>query len=452
MKNSWHIPRRTVLKGLGASVALPFLETMNSVSRAEQQASKPPVRLMFRYDGAATNMEEWFPKDDGPNYTLSRALKPMEKHREHFSVISGTRHFCDNPSAGGGSVGGHGSGRVWLTGHFSGGTDSQGRGKISTHSSVDQLAAEVIGRETRFDSLQLGSSSSQDTMLSWNRNGTPLPTINSPGQVFRELFVDKAADDKREIRDVFSRNRSILDLVTDNRKSLERRMSDLDRQKFEQYLTSVRELEQKIQRREQWVDIPKQKPAGLSEPDRDVERSKDLWLETMYDLIVKAFETDSTRVIALARNGPQDYRQVVEGVTEAWHPISHHSGNAEKLEMAAKINEYLMDHFGRFLGKLDQVQDSDGNSVLHNSLILYGDSMTDGGHWGGNLPLVLAGHAGGQLKQGQHLKLGPVPTYAERNDGLAQVPTANLFVSMLNLAGVPTDHVADSTGPLEGLV
>jgi len=452
MKTTWHIPRRSVLKGLGATIALPFLEIMSPISLRAQSTAKSPVRLLFRYDGASTNMEQWFPKDDGLNYTLSRALEPLADHRRHFSVISGTRHFVDNPSAGGGSVGGHGSGRVWLTGHFSDGRDSQGRGKINTHSSVDQIAAEVLGRETRFDSLQLGAYDTKDTILSWNRGGTPLPTINSPRELFNMLFVDGDESDRDRARAILGRNQSILDLVTDNRKSIERKLSYADKEKYDQYLTSIRELEKKISRHEKWVDTPKPEAPGMNLPTPDADRDKDLWLETMYDLTAMAFQTDSTRVIALARNGPQDYRHVVDGVTEAWHPISHHGGNAEKLEMATKINEYLMRHFARFLDKMDAIKDPDGSSLLDNSLILYGDSMTDGGHWGGNLPLILAGHAGGQLKQGQHLKLSELPRYGQDRYPLAETPTSNLFVSMLNYAGVPTENFADSTGPLTGLI
>ncbi len=212
------------------------------------------------------------------------------------------------------------------------------------------------------------------------------------------------------------------------------------------------EIELKIQRNEKWVDVPKIRPDGIEEPERDCDRDKDLWLETMYELVTLAFQTDATRVIALARNGPQDYRQVVKGVTEAWHPISHHNRNPEKLEMATKINEYLMGHFAKFLDKLERTKEADGSSVLDNSLVLYGDSMSDGGHWGGNLPLILAGHAGGQLKQGQHLKFAEVPRYDQDRYPLGTTPTANLFLAMLNLAGVPVDSFADSTGPLTGLV
>ncbi|QDU92417.1 DUF1552 domain-containing protein [Lignipirellula cremea] len=446
MTKSWRLSRRTALQGLGATIALPFLEAMTPVSRAAQQAAQPPVRLMFHWLGTATNMDHWFPEDDGPNYQLSRALRPLERHRSHFSVISGTRNFPEL-DYGGGREFGHNGAMMWLTSQRV--VTGSGAADIKTHSSVDQIAAKHLGQNTRHPSLQLGIYKPGFHILSWSEHGTPLPTINSPAALFQRLFVAKRPSEVAQFKKNAALNHSLLDLVTESRHDLQRRLGVQDRDKLDQYLTSVRELEAGIARDEKWIDTPPP-PAGRP-PAPTAERSKDEWMATMYRLIALAFEADITRVVALAGDGPGPAYDFIPGVIEDWHPISHHNQNAEKLEQMARINEWSMSELAKFLDTLDGMHDANGQSILHNSLILTGDSMADGQHWGGNYPLLLAGHAGGRLKQGQHLKFCENPRYGQDKWTLARTPTSNLYLSMLQLAGAPVERFADSTGPLAGL-
>ena len=448
MQKSWHLSRRQALRGLGAFIGLPFLEAMTPVSRAAQRAMKPPVRLMWHWIGTATNMDEWFPQDDGPNYTLSRALKPLERHRKHFSVISGTRNFPEL-NYGGGREFGHNSGLTWLTCQrtITGG----GAADLKTHSSVDQVAAKHLGRDTRYPSLQLGNYSTTFTVLSWSEDGTPLPTLNGPAALFQQVFSAKRPAEIAQFKNNAALNKSVLDLVTMSRRDLERKLGRLDKEKLDQYLTSVRELEMSIARDEKWIDVPPAKTSAKA-PAPTAGLSKKEWTPAMYELIALAFEADLTRVVALAGDGPGSTYDFIPGVVEDWHPISHHSQNPAKLEQMAKINEWSMTEFGRFLDRLNGIQDAGGGSLLDNSLILAGDSMTDGQHWGGNYPLVLAGHGGGRLKQGRHLRFCESPRYGQDKWPLARTATSELHLAMLQAAGAPVENFAGSKQTLKGLV
>ncbi len=447
MQKSWHLSRREALRGLGALIGLPFLEAMTPVSRAAQRAMKPPVRLMFHWLGTATNMDAWFPQDDGPNYTLSRALKPLERHRQNFTAISGTRNFPEL-DYGGGREFGHNGALTWLTSHRT--ITGSGPADIKTDSSVDQIAAKFLGVDTRFPSLQLGIYKPGFHILSWSEYGTPLQTVEGPAKLFANLFAAKRPAEVAQFKRNAELNRSVLDLVTESRHDLQRKLGVRDREKLEQYLTSVRELEAGILRDEKWADAPPAKTHGKP-PAPTADKSKAEWMPTMYRLIALAFEADLTRVVALAGDGPGGEYDFIPGVIEDWHPISHHNRNAEKLEQMAKINEWSMSQLAGFLDLLDGIKEGENGSLLDNSLILTGDSMTDGQHWGGNYPMVLAGHAGGRLKQGRHLKFCENPRYGQDRWPLARVPTSNLYLTMLQSAGVRVEKIADSTGPLEGL-
>ncbi len=447
---SWHLSRRTVLRGLGATVALPFLECMTPLTRAAAAASKPPVRLMFHWIGTATNMEEWFPKDDGPNYTISPALQPLARVREHFSVISGTRNFSQLDYGNQGYVGGHNSGLVWLAG--TGKRTGPGPTDIKPGWSADQVAAKHIGQDTKFPSLQLGIYKSGFHILSWSENGTPLPTMSSPLEIYQSLFAPKNPKEIEAFKANLAQKQSLLDLVTASRHDLERRLGRADKEKIDQYLTSIRELETGFERDAKWIDVPPAK-IDVKAPAPETAKEKSAWFSTMFDLIRLAFQTDTTRVVAFAGYGPNgDDFSFIPGVTELWHPISHHNQDKNKLAQMTKINAYISEQLASFYEKMHASKEADGSSLLDNSLLLSGDSMTDGQHWGGNYPLILAGHAGGRLKQGQHLRFCETPNYSQAAWPLARVPTANLYLSMLKYAGVPIESFADSTEPLQGLV
>ena len=447
---SWHLSRRTVLRGLGASVGLPFLECMTPLTRAAAAASKPPVRLMFQWVGTATNMEDWFPKDDGPDYTLSPALQPLARVRQHFSVISGTRNFSQLDYGNQGYVGGHNSGIVWLSG--TGKRTGPGPTDIKPGWSADQVAAKHIGQDTKFPSLQLGTYKSGFHILSWSENGTPLPTISTPPALYEAIFAPKNAKEIETFKTNLAQKRSLLDLITGSRQDIDRKLGKADKEKMDQYLTSIRELEMSFQRDAKWIDVPPAK-VDIKAPGPETTKEKAAWMSSMLQLIKLAFQTDTTRVVALAGWGPDgDNFSFIPGVTELWHPISHHNQDKLKLAQMTKINAYVSGQLASFYESLDACKEADGSSLLDNSLLLSGDSMTDGQHWGGNYPLILAGHAGGRLKQGQHLRFCETPNYSQSAWPLARVPTANLYLSMLKYAGAPIESFADSTEPLQGLI
>lgn len=442
------LDRRTVLKGMGATIALPFLECMTPASRAAQAAMQPPTRLMFHWIGTATNMGDWFPKDEGPNYTLSPALKPLERVRQHFSVISGTRPFPDL-DYGSGAEGGHNSALTWLTANKE--RTGPGPSDLITRNSVDQVAAKYLGKETRFPSLQLGVYKPGYHILSWSEYGTPLPTISKPSELFQNLFTERKPQEIEALKKNIARNQSILDIVQGSRQSLEKKLSAGDRDKLDQYLTSIRELEKGFERDRQWADTPLPE-INAEKPGPSADTTKQEWLPTMYKLIALAFEADLTRVVALAGDGPGEYNDFMKDVVEMWHPISHHNRDPKKLAQMTLINQHNNGLFADFIETLDKTKDPNGSSILDSSLILHGDSMTDGQHWGGNCPLLLAGHAGG-IRQGQHIRYCETPDYSPEKDSwpLAPIPIANLYLSMLTAANVPAKAFANSTGLLTGL-
>jgi len=225
--------------------------------------------------------------------------------------------------------------------------------------------------------------------------------------------------------------------------------SGSDKEKLDQYLTSVRELETGIARDLQWADVPPVKTSAKA-PAPTADKSKEEWMPAIYKLIALAFEADLTRVVALAGDGPGGSYDFIPGVVEDWHPISHHNRNPEKLDQMAKINEWSMTQLGGFLDTLAASKDPEGRSLLDSSLILTGDSMTDGQHWGGNYPLLLSGHGGG-LKQGQHLKFCENPRYDQDKWPLASVATAELHLAMLKAAGAPVETFAGYKNTLKGL-
>ena len=446
MNKSWHLNRREALRGLGAIIGLPFLEAMTPLSRAAQKAAKPPVRLMWHWVGTATNMDAWFPVDAGPDYTLSRALKPLERHRQHFTAISGTRNYPEL-DYGGGREFGHNGALHWLTCQRT--ITGSGPADIKTHSSVDQIAAKHLGGDTRFPSLQLGLYKPGFHILSWSESGTPLPTIDGPAKLFQQLFAAKRPAELAAFKRNAALNQSVLDLVTESRQDLERKLGKPDKEKLDQYLTSVRELETGIARDLQWADVPPVKTSAKA-PAPTADKSKEEWMPAIYKLIALAFEADLTRVVAIAGDGPGGSYDFIPGVVEDWHPISHHNRNPEKLDQMAKINEWSMTQLGGFLDTLAASKDPEGRSLLDSSLILTGDSMTDGQHWGGNYPLLLAGHGGG-LKQGQHLKFCENPRYDQDKWPLASVATAELHLAMLKAAGAPVETFAGYKNTLKGL-
>lgn len=426
-------------------LALPSLESLSVRGFAAAKPVKPPVRMAFLYVPNGVNIWEWFPTGEGKNYELSKSLKVIEEHRNDFTVISGLCHDWARSHGNGG--GDHARATAsFLTGcqaKKTAGAD------IKLGISVDQIAAQQIGHLTRLPSLELstdgqrsagrcdsGYSCAYQFNLAWRSETAPMAPEMDPRLVFERLFGYGASAGKgSEATRRKNLQKSVLDLVLEEARSLQSRVNAADRRKLDEYFTSVRDIEQRIERAEKFnaemPDVPV--PDGV--PD-----SYEAHIKVMFDLLALAFQTDTTRIATfmLAHDGSnRSFSEV--GVPEGHHSISHHQRNPEKLTKIAAIDRFYLKQLGYFLAKLKSVKDGDG-SLLDHSMIVYGGGISDGDrHDHSQLPVILAGQAGGTIQTGRRIVL----------DG--EVPMTNLYLAMLDRLGVKAERVGDSTGRLEGL-
>lgn len=439
-----YLSRRTCLRGLGVSVALPFLDAMVPASSFARTAAKPTPRLAFVYVPNGTIHEMWIPKGTGREFEWSPILSPLARVREHAVVFSGLAHVAAEGRGDGN--GGHARGTaVWLSGVHAYDRNIGGVAGVRLATTADQIAASHLGTETRLRSLEVSlekasqiACDSEDCFFSnttsWRSPTTPLPMETHPRVVFERLFGEgrTAAERLADIRSA----KSILDSVQEEAAKLGRTLGTTDRAKLTEYLDAVREVEQRITGTE--------KRASESEtalPDRPIDIPERFYeyVTLMFDLQVLAFQGDITRVISTQMGREASSRTYDEiGVPEQHHNVSHHINNPAIMARKAKIDQYHVLLLTDFLEKLKAIPDGDG-SLLDHALVLCGSGLGDGnthGHRG--LPTILAGGAG-QLKGGRHL------AYPEAT------PMANLLVSLLHMTGVPAEAIGDSTGPLAGL-
>ena len=447
MSNPNQVCRRTFLKGLGAAVSLPMLESMNPVRALAGAASaKPPVRMAFMFVPNGVHMEEWKPAATGAHHDLPRILKPLTPVKHDLCVLSGLTQ--DKGRANGDGAGDHArSAGVFLTGVQP--LKSEGS-EIRAGVSVDQFAAQRMGHETRFASLELGTergrqsgkcdsgySCAYSNNVSWRDGTTPMAKETNPRLVFERLFGNGPKSERNE--SVARRQRyqkSILDFVLEDARSLTRKVSGNDRQQLDEYLTAVREIEQRIQRAEGESVSKSTVLAGLGKPE-GVPDSYQEHIRLMGDMMILAFQTDVTRVstFMLANAGSnRSYRPI--GVNEGHHSLSHHQNDRDKLEKISKINTFHVEQLSYMLQKMKSIPEGDG-SLLDLCMIVYGSGISDGNrHNNENLPIVLAGRGGGWIRPGRHIQYS------------GDTPLNNLFVTMLNQAGATTDSFNDSTGTL----
>jgi Protein of unknown function (DUF1552) len=428
-----HLSRRTLLRGAGAAVALPFLDSMVSAQTPlSKTAAKPRLRAGFVYVPHGSILPQWTPIGDGANFEFSRILKPLEPFRDRLTVVTGCAINAEN---------GHAiSNSMWLNGiRPAHGTE------IRSGTTVDQLIAEHIGQDTTFPSLELATEDHSAELgscggdyacaymntISWRNPTTPNPMELNPRVVFERLFGgDGATAEDRLSR--LKDNISLLDGITASAKALSSQLDPRDRGRLTDYLDNVREIERRISQAEkknsQSELAAPETPAGI--PDSYEEH-----VNLLYDLWALAFQGDITRVTTfmMARElSTRTYPQV--GVFEGHHPVSHHQNVPEQIEKHAKINTYHVSLFAGFLDRLRKIPDGQGN-LLDHSMILYGSGMSNGNvHSHDILPAVIAGGAAGRLQGNRHIKV-PLMT-----------PLSNVLVSMLDKAGVPTDHLGDSNG------
>lgn len=448
MTNSWQLPRRTFLKGLGTAIALPMLESMlPGVTRAAAVAGgKPlPKRMAFVYVPNGANMADWTPKAVGSDFELPYILEPLKGNQKDLLVLSGLAHDKGRPNGDG--AGDHArASATFLTGCQARKTAGK---DIKVGISVDQVAAEKIGDQTRLPSLELGTdkarlagncdsgySCAYSFNISWKGEATPMPPEVDPRLVFDRLFSNGQPGEMDEARVKRDRYRkSILDFALDDAKKLKADLGYTDRRKLDEYLTAVRELEQRIERANNF-------PAELPDYDRPkgVPRSYEEHLKLQFDLLALAFQTDTTRISSFIMANDGSNRQYpFIGVREGHHDLSHHGGDEEKKSKIAKINHFHATQFAYFIGKLKSIKEGDG-TLLDNCMIVYGSGLGDGNrHNHDNLPVVLAGKGGGSIQTGRHLRFEK------------ETPMANLFLSMLDRVGAPTERIGDSTGLLPQL-
>jgi Protein of unknown function (DUF1552) len=448
-----NLSRRRFLRGLGACLALPAFESLYPLKLLAAPAAQmiggaalktAPVRMAFLYVPNGIIPSGWWPDGDGgSDFQLSSTLQPLEKVKNQIQVISGLEDISANPGADGG--GDHArAGGTFLTGvriKKTSGSD------IHAGISIDQLVAQQIGDQTRFSSLELscdavrkagdcdsGYSCAYEYNLAWKSPNQPVTPETNPRLAFERLFGSGSPQERaNSLKQRQQESRSILDFVMEDANTIQRKLSGRDQQKLDQYLTSVRELEQRIEKAERLplvnpaVDAPSGIPPQFSEH-----------LQLMFDTIVLAFQTDSTRIATMLMAAEGSNRNFADiGISEGHHNLSHHRNSPEIIAKVKQIDLWYAQQLGKFLEKLDATKDVDGKSLLHNSMIVYGSGNADGNrHTHTNLPILLAGGGGGTLRTGRYVKTEPAPI-------------SNLFLSMADRMGAKgIERHGDSTGRL----
>ena len=414
--------RRTFLRAAGASVALPWLEALAPRS-VHAAAAAPRRRMVCLGAPLGFHAPNFFPGKAGKDYPLSPYLEPLKELRNDFTVMSGLSH----PEV----AEGHDSGYSFLTGaHHKGFMRSGFRNTIS----LDQLAAEHLGGQTRLASL---SMSTEGDGLSWTRSGVLVPSSLYPANVFAQLFLEGGADEVESQMRRLRQGQSILDHVRDLAKTMETGLGIADREKLDEYFTSVRELEQRMVIAKEWATRPKPKVAA-KQPQNPANVDVVARCRTWFDLTHLALQTDSTRLVSILLNGGSQGVPPILGVSQGHDDLSHHGQDPKKIEQLRLVELEVMKVFGEFLGKLKGTQE-DGVSLLDRTIVFLGSNLGNANsHATKNLPVLLAG---GGFRHGQHLAFA-----AE-----SAPPLCNLFVSMLQRLGLGVDRFGSSTGPLPGL-
>lgn len=461
MSQPWQLPRRKFLRGLGTVMALPLLESLpgtrllGATTAAAGAAAKTfPTRMAFLYIPNGANMDYWTPQATGRDYELPYTLEPLAKFKNDITVIS----QLDNNSANEMGDGGGGHARAsasYLTGVHPRKTNGA---DIKAGISVDQIAADRIGYETKLPSLELscdhgqragscdsGYSCAYQFNISWKSESMPMNPEVDPRQAFERLFGgndDAATAEARAKRQLYKK--SVIDFVLDDANRLGRDLGGGDQRKLDEYLAAVRDLERRIEASEKFViELPPEQRQLKLLADYSFESHAHL----MMDIMALAFQTDATRVSTFilghdGSNRPYPKATAVgyeNGIAEGHHDLSHHNNNPEKKTKLAIINRYHMAQYAYFLEKLKSVKEGDG-TMLDNCMVLYGGGLSDGNrHTPENLPIVLAGRGGNRIDAGQHLHLGEL------------TPITNLYRSMLDIMGAPTEKIGDSNGKLDAV-
>ena len=442
------VSRRTLLRGLGVSLALPLWDSLPlCVAATNADAAVHPRRSAFIFVPNGVRLSDWTPQTEGFGFRLPYILEPLANVQEDIFVLSGLTH--DKGRANGDGPGDHArSASVFLTGAQPRKTSGA---NIRSGISVDQVAAQTVGKETRFASLELGCergrgagscdsgySCAYSNNISWAGESSPMGKETNPRAVFDRMFADRnATPSDQAVARRRALKQSILDFIGEDARRLQTKLAANDNRKLDEYLTGVREVEQRIQRAENSKsssgDVTYRGPAGT--PDDYGEH-----IRLNCDMIVLAFQTDTTRIATFmfANAGSnRSYRHI--GIADGHHELSHHRGEAEKLNKIRQINRFHVTQLAYLLERLRAIPEGDG-SLLDNCMVCYGSALSDGNrHNNEDLPVLLAGRGGGTIDPGRHVRF-------ER-----ETPMCNLFLSMLDRMGAPTNFIGDSTGRLHGL-
>ncbi len=431
--------RRTVLRGVGAAVALPLLDAMVPALTAARQTPATPIRrLGVVYHPNGVIYENWLPKGTGRDFVFSPILKPLEPFRSQLTVITGLSSHQAEALGDGGGDHSRASG-TYLTGVHVRKSDSV----VGNGMSMDQIAAKALERETQLSSLQLtaddnslvgscdvGYSCAYSSTLSWLTPTLPLMAENNPRVVFERLFGVSESTDPRVRASRLRQDRSILDSVTDRVRQLQQKLGAADNRKVSDYLESLRDVERRIRKaEEQSTQVPDvSRPAGV--PDGFQPH-----VELLYDLQLLAYQSDLTRVITFMYGREQNGRPYPQiGIAEPHHPLTHHQNNPDKMAKCTQIQTYHVALFASYLEKLAATPDGDGSLLDHVTILFGGGISNSDRHTHGPLPTLLAGGGSGTLRGGRHL------VYPD------DTPLTNLQLTLLDTLGVPTEKLGDSTG------
>ena len=408
------------------TLALPDLESIGLSKPQESSSIKAvgdsPRRLVCIGNSFGFHASHFFPKDAGLIHSAPKALLPIQRHLDRLTVFSHLDH---------GVKGGHYAVHSFLSGVKQSQSASMPAGNLT----LDQRAAEAIGSQTRFPSLVIGSENGLHggCQMSWTRTGVRVPPIEGPRDLFRKLFIADETKNQKNLLDQFHLRQSILDSNLEGARDLGKRLNDRDRDKLDEYFTSVRDVETKIQQRRKWHSVPKPKPS-IEEPENG-NLVEDIPL--LYQLIGLALETDSTRIASFEMAGAQ-FNTGLLGLGNGYHAYSHHGKKQENVDALLSLETYQMECFAKFLDQLKASKSPSGSSLLDETTILFGSGMGNGNaHTNYDLPILMAGRG---YQTGSHYAM-PVP----KNK---RVPLSNLYLSILNQLGVEDDSFAHSTGTL----
>ncbi len=416
--NKIALDRRKFLQGSGVAIALPLLQAMTPAFTRAASTSTSPKRFVAMNAGLGFHTPLLFPKNPGENYTITPYLEQLEEHRKDFTLFSGLSHPSQNGNNG------HASELTWLTS-----AQRPGLAGFKNTISLDQLIARKIGSDTRFPSLTLGARARS---LSWTANGVPLPAEDSPARLYETLFVQGTEKEVAEQVKQLEKGASVLDVVLGGAKRLQKSLGPQDREKLQEYLSSIRDLETRLTQNEEWAHQPK--PNVDYAAPKNITDKNDILAKQhlLYDMIVLALQTDSSRVITFSLGSMNAVPSNIPGVNTDWHNLSHHGKDENKIGELELIEKAEFRLFGEFMTKLKSLKEN-GKHLLDHTAILFGSNLGNASsHSSKNLPIIVAG---GGYRHGSYVE----------HDANNNTPFANLFVPLAQRMGVEVTQFGSST-------